>query len=167
MENTTSDTQQSNKFIPMLGIGIVALVVVLGIGFFMLKGNSTPAVQSSESTQNEVVIPTSTAVSPIEEASEAAQANAEVKIVEVEAGSFYYKPNEIKVKKGEKVKIVLKSVSMMHNFVIDELNVQIPITKSGETGTVEFVADKVGTFTYYCSVGQHRKNGQEGKLIVE
>ncbi len=89
-----------------------------------------------------------------------------LKTIDIEAGSFYYKPNEITLKKGEKVKIILHSVSMMHDFNIDELNVKLPITKNGETGSVEFTADKVGTFEYYCSVGQHRKMGQVGKLVV-
>jgi plastocyanin len=87
--------------------------------------------------------------------------------VDVETGSFYYKPNEIRVKKGETVKITLHSVSMMHDFNIDELNVKSPIVKNGDTGTVEFVASKAGEFEYYCSVGQHRAQGQVGKLIVE
>jgi cytochrome c oxidase subunit II len=91
----------------------------------------------------------------------------EVQIVNVEAGSYYFKPNEIRVKKGQKVKIELKSVSMMHNFVIDELDVSSPIVASGNTGTVEFVADKVGTFEYYCAIPGHRAQGQVGKLIVE
>jgi nitrosocyanin len=89
-----------------------------------------------------------------------------VKTVEIEAGSFYYKPNTITVKKGEKVKIVMNSVSMMHDFVIDDLNVKMPVVQNGNTGTVEFTADKVGTFEYYCSVGQHKAQGQVGTLVV-
>ena len=90
-----------------------------------------------------------------------------VKTIDVEAGSFYYKPDTITVKKGQKVKIVLHAVSMMHDFNIDELNVKAPITKNGDTSTVEFTPDKTGTFEYYCSVGQHRANGQVGKITVE
>lgn len=89
-----------------------------------------------------------------------------VQVVNIEGGSFYYKPDTITVKKGQKVQVVMKSADMMHDFVIDELNVKMPIVQSGNTGTVEFVADQVGTFEYYCSVGQHRKNGQVGTLIV-
>lgn len=90
-----------------------------------------------------------------------------VRTVEVEAGSFYYKPNLIRVQKGEKVKIVMNSVDMMHDFNIDELNVKVPVTKSGATATAEFTASEAGTFEFYCSVGQHRANGQVGTLIVE
>jgi nitrosocyanin len=95
------------------------------------------------------------------------QVAGEVRVINVEGGAFYYKPNEIRVKKGEKVKIVMSSKDMMHDFVIDELKVKMPVTKGGETGTVEFVADKAGTYEFYCSVGQHRAQGQVGKLIVE
>lgn len=91
----------------------------------------------------------------------------DVEIIVVEAGSFYYKPNEIRIKKGQKVRIELHSVSMMHDFVIDELGVKIPVTQSGEVGIVEFTADTAGTFEYYCSVGNHKAQGQIGTLIVE
>jgi nitrite reductase (NO-forming) len=37
----------------------------------------------------------------------------------------------------------------------------------GETTSVEFVADKTGTFEYYCSVGAHRAMGMTGSLVVE
>lgn len=56
---------------------------------------------------------------------------------------------------------------MMHNLNIDEFNVKSPTAKSGETITFEFTPNKAGTFEYYCAIGQHRKNGQVGKLIVE
>lgn len=37
---------------------------------------------------------------------------------------------------------------------------------TGATTSVEFVADQVGNFEYYCSVGQHRANGMVGTLTV-
>jgi heme/copper-type cytochrome/quinol oxidase subunit 2 len=91
----------------------------------------------------------------------------EARTIAVEAGSFYYKPAEIRVKKGETVTIEMNSVDMMHDFNIDELGVKIPITRSGSTNSVTFTADTVGTFEYYCSVGNHRAQGQVGTLIVE
>jgi len=91
----------------------------------------------------------------------------EAKIVNVEAGSFYYKPNTITVKAGSTVKIAMNSVSAQHDFVIDELGVKMPIIKNGDTGTVEFKADKAGEYAFYCSVGNHRALGMEGTLVVE
>jgi len=90
-----------------------------------------------------------------------------IRTVTIEAGSFYYKPDVIRVKKGEKVKLVLNSVDMMHDFNIDELGVSVPVTKAETSSTVEFTPDQVGTFEYYCSVGEHRANGQVGTIIIE
>ncbi|OGD10088.1 hypothetical protein A2397_04595 [Candidatus Amesbacteria bacterium RIFOXYB1_FULL_44_23] len=151
-----------NKPMPMLlpvSLAIVALLVV--VGFFLTKKDSSQDVMVSETKSS------STMSSDIPSATTAPQmTDSQVKTFELEAGSFYFKPNVISVKKGDKVKVVINSVSMMHDFVIDELNVRMPVTKSGETNSVEFVADKAGTFEFYCSVGQHRQNGQVGTLVV-
>ena len=86
---------------------------------------------------------------------------------DITAGSFYFVPNQMKVKKGDTVKIVFTNAGGMHNFVLDEFNVKINPTQGGEMATAEFVADKAGTFEYYCGIGQHRKLGQKGTLVVE
>lgn len=82
------------------------------------------------------------------------------------SGSFFFVPNMIKVKKGDKVKIVYKNVGGMHNFVLDEFGVRIDPIKTDAEQTIEFAADKVGSFEYYCSVGKHRQMGQKGQLVV-
>jgi len=89
-----------------------------------------------------------------------------VQAVTVEGGNFYFKPNVITVKKGEKVKVTFNNTGGMHDFVIDEFNVKTDVIKTGST-TVEFTPDRVGTFSFYCGVGMHRKMGMEGKLIVQ
>ena len=163
-----------NKNMTPYAIGAVVIVVAVAGVFFLSKGNSTSTVKPSpkaNTTQqavmgDETALPSDAKKSPT--ASDAGQtAESGVKTIEIEAGSFYYKPNEIRVKKGEKVKVVIKSVSMMHDFVVEGLDVKSAIVKSGETGSVEFTASKAGTFEFYCSVGQHRQNGQVGTLIVE
>lgn len=144
---------------------IIGAVAIIAVGVLVLTVTSKQNIQTDNNqtaaVEKQIVpsTPPTTSTEPI--------VNEEIKTVEIEAGSFYYKPNLITVKKDEKVKIVMKSVSMMHDFNIDELGVKMPIIKNGDTGTVEFTADKVGTFEYYCSVGQHRQLGQVGKLIVE
>ena len=55
----------------------------------------------------------------------------------------------------------------MHDFMIDEFEVATNQIGDGEEEEMEFVADKIGTFEYYCSVGNHRAQGMKGKLIVE
>lgn len=78
-------------------------------------------------------------------------------------------PTLIRVKKGELVKINFKNTEGTHDLVIDEFNVNTEDIKANNTVTVQFVADKTGTFEYYCSVGNgyHRQQGMVGTLIVE
>ncbi len=75
---------------------------------------------------------------------------------------------DLVVNQGDKVKITFSVVEGFHDFVIDELNAKTTQLKAGDQETsIEFIADKKGTFEYYCSVGSHRENGMKGKFIVE
>src|SRR3989344_2870374 len=71
---------------------------------------------------------------------------------------------DLKVKVGDTVKIIFTSTDGFHDWVVTELNAATQKVKAGETATVEFVADKAGTFEYFCSVGSHRAKGMKGKL---
>lgn len=158
------DQNQNEKkgMSPIVIVGVIAILGISIVGYLMSQSNRD--TQNSETVvqqeQNSVVTSPASGDSSMMDASE-------IQTVEVEAGSFYYAPDEIRVKKGQKVKIIMKSVSMMHDFVIDELDVRMPVVKNGDVGEVEFTATEAGEFEYYCSVGQHRANGQIGKLIVE
>lgn len=90
-----------------------------------------------------------------------------VKLFEIVAKNFEFSLKEIRVKKGDKVRIILKDEQGFHDWVLDEFNVRTPQISASNTATVEFVADKVGTFEYYCSVDQHRQMGMKGNLVVE
>ena len=80
---------------------------------------------------------------------------------------FWFDPKNITVQKGDTVKIIFTNTEGTHDLVIDEFNVATKKTNAGESDTVQFVADKMGTFEYYCSVGNHRQMGMVGKLIVK
>jgi len=89
-----------------------------------------------------------------------------VKTINVTGANFRFNPKTITVKKGDRVKIVLKSEDMQHDFVIDELGAKTAVAVAGETVETEFAADKAGQFEYYCSVGNHRSQGMVGTLTV-
>lgn len=91
----------------------------------------------------------------------------DVKTFNVEGGMFYFNPKEIRVKKGNTVKIVFTNKEGFHDWGIDEFNARTAQIAAGKTETIQFVADKAGTFEYYCSVGNHRAQGMKGNLIVE
>jgi plastocyanin len=87
--------------------------------------------------------------------------------IAVRGGSYYFTPKEIKVKKGDTVKVVFTNDGGMHSFLLDAFNVSMDPINVGESKTLTFVAGKTGSFEYYCGVGKHRQMGQKGTLVVE
>ncbi|MBI4095982.1 MAG: cupredoxin domain-containing protein [DPANN group archaeon] len=87
--------------------------------------------------------------------------------ITVYGGEFEFQPNSIQVKKGETVRITfINAGSVEHDLVIDELNVRTKLLQPRAAETIEFVADKTGTFSFYCSVEGHRQQGMEGSIII-
>ncbi|MBK6971194.1 MAG: cupredoxin domain-containing protein [Candidatus Microthrix sp.] len=86
--------------------------------------------------------------------------------IDVNATSFAYDPDEITVDTGEDVAIVLTSDDLLHDFVIDELDVHVAADRD-ETAEGGLRADTAGEYTYYCTVAGHREAGMEGTLVVE
>jgi len=92
--------------------------------------------------------------------------NGNIKEFKIEAKQWVFSPDEIKVQKGDKVKIILMSRDVPHGFNLPEFGVNKYIEPGKET-SAEFIADKTGTFTFSCSVfcgGGHL--AMNGKLIV-
>lgn len=93
----------------------------------------------------------------------------------VTARNFSFSLSEMRVVKGNTVWVTLHSEEGRHDWRIDEfgagtdrlLGINTAILQAGQQETVQFVADKAGTFEYYCSIGNHREMGMRGNLIVE
>lgn len=157
-------------------IGIVVLVlVVLGGGYFMMNKNTqtAPADEAAmEQPKEEAMVEQGTenvddtAVTE-EVTGEDAAMEEGVKEFTVDGTDFSFSVKEMKVKKGDTVKVTFNNTKGFHDWVIDEFNAKTKQLKEGESETIEFVADQAGTYEYYCSVGKHRQNGMVGKLIVE
>jgi heme/copper-type cytochrome/quinol oxidase subunit 2 len=161
----TQPTSGGSKM-PMIVVGVVLILAILGFAGMKVLHKSTQPVVDQAMDNHKMTVDATMAPSAAVSASPSSAVKAAEKVITMDAGSFYYSVKSIAVKKGQKVKITMTSKDMMHDFNIDELNVHMPTTKAGETNTIEFTADKAGTFEYYCSVGQHRKMGQVGKITV-
>ena len=74
---------------------------------------------------------------------------------------------ELKVNKGDVVRIEFTSTDGFHDWVVDEFGATKKVMPEDGMTFVEFVASEKGEFEYYCSVGQHRANGMKGVFIVE
>jgi plastocyanin len=99
-------------------------------------------------------------------------AKGETKTFKITGENFKFKINgadnpDMIVNYGDKVIIEFSSVGGFHDWVVNEFNAKTKRVNNGETTTIEFIADKKGTFEYYCSVGTHRQMGMKGKLIVK
>jgi len=143
--NNAQAQEVKKSMMPMIVMAVIVLVAFGSVGFFLMRGNNTRATPAVEGVTQESAPAT----------------------IEVEGGSFYYKPNEIRVKVGQPVKIVLTTKGGMHDFVLDEFNAKTTRVGDGQTTSVEFTPDKAGIFEFYCSVGNHRAMGMKGNLIVE
>jgi len=129
---------------------VIIVVVLVGGIFFVKNNNITQSIETTRSTS------IATEIATIDTS----------EIITVEGGMFYYKPNEIRVKKGALVKITFTNKEGFHDFVLDEFNVKTKQIKAGDSETIEFTPNEIGEFEFYCSVADHRQKGMVGKLIV-
>ena len=137
---------------------IIIAVVVLGGGFYYYKlGSEAPAIVPGDQMGGQVE--NQPAETPV-------NTPTSVKGFTVEGRKFSFTPSLLTVNKGDKVRITFKNLDGLHDLVIDEFNVRTKQIPVGEE-TMEFVADKVGSFEFYCSVGNHRAMGMKGTLVVQ
>jgi uncharacterized cupredoxin-like copper-binding protein len=102
-------------------------------------------------------------------------------------GSMSYSPGRIEVRKGERVKLVLRNVGQLrHEIVIDtfENNARhkVEMEKSpgmeheepngrqvepGQTGELVWRFTSAGTFEYACLIPGHYESGMKGIIVVK
>lgn len=171
--NTTQTAQGGNKMILII-VAIVAVLAIGSLAYASMNDKPSESMVQEDTMGNVTPTPEEEAMIPKEEDSMTPsptdammEETPEVKEFVVEGSNFKFVPNSITVNKGDTVRIVFKNVEGMHDWKIDEFDAATKIIKTGEEETIEFVADKSGTFEYYCSVGAHRANGMVGNLIVK
>lgn len=157
--------------------GTLALVVILALialGLWYYTSNKAPAPSptpsTSETSDNQTGTPVMQGTMETGEIP-SVDVNADVtagvvKTFTVTSSNFTFAPKTLTVKKGDHVKITLENSGGTHDLKIDEFNVATPRIGSGASASIEFIADKVGSFDYYCSVGNHRAMGMVGTLTV-
>jgi cytochrome c oxidase subunit 2 len=74
----------------------------------------------------------------------------EVQKIEITATKFAFSPSEITVKKGQQVELEIHSSDANHGLAIQELGIRTEVPK-GQTETVTFHAEEVGTFEGKCA----------------
>lgn len=142
-----------------MGKGLLfAVFILLAIGAFVVVNNyKSPAA----------VTPVPQTVQENKESTNPGMA-IDIREISVSGSEYSYTPSSIELKEGENIKLTFKNTgSLPHNLVIDELGVTSKTISGGKEDVVEFKAAKTGSFKFYCSIGNHRKNGMEGTAIVK
>lgn len=137
----------------VLGIIAFAVLMIGGLVGLSMSGSFTPTGNAIKTGSNEN--------RPFKEF-------AIESFTEIIDGKYYpqYSLKEISVNKGDLVRIKITVKSGMHDFKIDEFNVYADTKEPNKEYIVEFVADKEGSFEYYCTKPGHRQNGHFGTLKV-
>jgi cytochrome c oxidase subunit 2 len=87
--------------------------------------------------------------------------------IRVTLKKYEFSPGLLRVKKGERVRLILAAADHDHGFKLDDFDVNQKVQK-GTTATVEFTAHKAGVFQFRCSnVCGLGHRGMKGTLVVE
>tara|TARA_Y100000310_G_C20620702_1_gene783116 strand:- start:499 stop:945 length:447 start_codon:yes stop_codon:yes gene_type:complete len=142
---------------------ILVLIVIVVIGGFLLLGNNEDKdvgelnIIPEQPEQQPTITPTP---EPVEEESN-------IKEFTITAKKWDFEPSAIRVNEGDTVKLTIKSIDVDHGFRLSAFDVSEKLVP-GEEVDVEFVADKKGTFRFFCNVfcGAGHSH-MEGSLIVK
>ena len=90
----------------------------------------------------------------------------ETKEFEIVARTWSFEPDTIRVNRGDKVVMKIRSVDVSHGISIPEFNINEQLNPGKEV-RIEFIAKKSGTFSFTCSVYCGSGHGSmSGTLIV-
>ena len=141
-----------------VGIGVLAL---LAAGYFLFFNKEKPQGTASSITSSATSSPVQSEPTSVE------GDESQVREITIEAEEYSFSTEGISVKKGEKVRLTLvNNGRMSHDFVVDDTDIAASLAGPGKSVSVEFTIEEAGSYTFYCSVGNHRALGMEGTLEV-
>jgi plastocyanin len=144
---------------------IIAIIILIAIGGFFISKNqkvTSPPTDTDITTSSPMPAPGFENVPEM-----IVEESGAVKEFTVEGKNFSFTPSTIAVNQGDTVKITFNATQGFHDFRVEGYGVGTKQMQAPGTEVLEFVADKAGTFEYYCSVGSHRQMGMKGTLIVQ
>lgn len=128
---------------------------------------TSPATKTGVQVNVDTTAKTETKETPAETPAPTPAPTPSVKEFTMTAKQWSFEPSTITVNKGDTVELTIKSIDVTHGFALPEFGINKNL-KPGETVNVEFVADKTGTFSFFCSVSCGAGHSDMiGKLIVQ
>ncbi len=143
---------------------IVIILVVLVGGYFIFSGTSeTPQLDTLPVSEGEGLDVTG----PLGEVVEEEELSGEVREISISLNEFSLTPSSIQIKEGENIRLVVQNIGQFpHDLVIEGLALNTPLLSPGESAVLDFGVPVAGSYTFYCSVGDHQERGMEGILQV-
>lgn len=90
----------------------------------------------------------------------------EVKVIDIVAKQWSFDPDTIEVNLGDQVLLHIESIDVTHGFAIPEFGINERL-RPQEDIHIEFVADKKGSFGFFCSIPCGSGHGKmKGQIIV-
>lgn len=91
---------------------------------------------------------------------------ADAREVKVEASTFEFDPDELKIGVQEEIALDLASDDGPHDFAVDGLGLIADVGAGGES-VQRLRIDEPGSYTFFCTLPGHRDGGMEGTLTVK
>ncbi len=102
--------------------------------------------------------------------------DASTQILSITLGDYRFSPDQLTLEAGQPVLLELTNTDKLtpHNFTLKDqagdLDIDVDVS-AGATREVALMAEKPGTYTFYCSkklpfMKSHREHGMEGRLVV-
>lgn len=143
-------------------------ILLISVLIFLILGCT--AQQLPQQRREPVTVRIGTPAPPVQEPPlpqvPPAQAT-QLREINIEMKQFEIIPSTITVDKGDRVKLIIKTLDVVHGFSLPDFNVETGPISPGNTIVKEFTANKVGSFSFKCSVycGSGHQ-GMQGLLII-
>jgi heme/copper-type cytochrome/quinol oxidase subunit 2 len=164
-------TQQSSLRLLMAVLLVAAFAVACSqgspTGNTQTQDTAAPTEQPQQPAQPTMPETTETPTPEVPTTPTETQTSGQTVEVTVTSKDWEFSPNVLTVKKGDRVIIHATSTEGDHGIAIQGYDQHVEFDE-GQTGTLDFVADKPGTFTFYCNVPcgpGHRT--MKGQFVVE
>jgi heme/copper-type cytochrome/quinol oxidase subunit 2 len=84
----------------------------------------------------------------------------------ITAKDYHFSPDRLEVSQDDLVKVTVRSEDVAYSVTIDEYRVSKRVPAGGTT-TLEFRADRPGTFSFYSNLTNDSRHGStKGQLVV-
>ncbi|MBI3120283.1 MAG: cupredoxin domain-containing protein [Candidatus Kerfeldbacteria bacterium] len=165
-ENDPLEQPPSNRA-AIIALSVIAVIIVAIIVVLALKNDNpedSEPKNTNSTTLNNTSLQTNTNANKNTNVSASTTAT---KTFTMNGANFEFSDTELRVEKDDRVKITFTSTQGIHDWSLPAFSATTETVSAGGTTSVEFTADRKGTFEFFCSVGDHRALGMTGTLIVE